>query len=137
MEAIKYRAGYKYQLCEDYRVQTPIIPERDIVTPYLCLTNTGVLSIREGYAWDGASGPTFDTANSMRGSLIHDALYALMRECHLEYRQWRDPVDRLLQKVCVEDGMWRIRAWTWYWGVRLGAGPCVLPSSNKPIMQAP
>ena len=137
MEAIKYRGGYKYQLCEDYRVQTPIIPEKDIVTPYVNLTHTGLLSIREGYAWDGASGPTFDTANSMRGSLVHDAFYALMRDGCIEHKQWRDSIDRLLQAICIEDGMWRVRAWMWYMGVKIGAGPCVMPSHNKPIQQAP
>ena len=30
--------------------------------------------IKEGYAWDGASGPTVDTYDSLQPSLIHDCL---------------------------------------------------------------
>jgi hypothetical protein len=38
----------------------------------------------KGYAWNGPSGPTLDTRNFMRGSLVHDALYQLMREGRMD-----------------------------------------------------
>jgi hypothetical protein len=40
----------------------------------------------------------------MRGSLIHDALYQLMREQHLDIR-FRAAADRLLFQLCLADGM--------------------------------
>ena len=49
-------------------------------TPYLfCISESKVI-VRRGYAWDGASGPTIDTKDSMKATLIHDVLYQVMRE---------------------------------------------------------
>lgn len=72
-ESIKYRDGYKYQLSEDYQTVIEIKPVEFILTEYIRLDIDGTLSIKEGYAWDGPSGPTVDTKNFMRGSLVHDA----------------------------------------------------------------
>ena len=109
-DRIRYRRGYKYQLVNDYRVQTDIRPDYDVETEFVQLDRAGALTIRHGYAWDGASGPTLDTANFMRGSLVHDALAGLMRDGYLERSTWFTPVNRELRKICIEDGMWRIRA---------------------------
>ena len=85
---IKYRSGYKYWLAEEYQVKVSIIPENNVpkdktTKSFIELTTDGVLTIKKGYAWDGPSGPTLDTKNSMRASLFHDALYQLMRENHI------------------------------------------------------
>jgi hypothetical protein len=110
---IKYTDGWKYQLSEDYVCLVTIKPEEDIVTEYIGLNKEGVLFIKEGYAWDGASGPAIDTKNFMRGSLVHDALYQLIRDKRIPADQ-RDKADRVLQKICEEDGMWKVRAWWVY-----------------------
>jgi len=47
--------------------------------PYLKLDGDGQFEFSKGYAWDGPSGSTVDTLNFMRGSLVHDALYQLIR----------------------------------------------------------
>ena len=137
MDCISYKTGYKYQLNETYQIQTEIKPEEPVDTKYLVLSVEGLLTVREGYAWDGPSGPTIDTLNFMRGSLVHDAFYQLMREKHLVDSEWREPVDRLLQKHCKEDGMISIRAWWVYTGVRLGGGPAADPANDKPVVRAP
>ena len=121
-DRIRYRRGYKYQLVNDYRVQTDIRPDYDIETEFVQLDRVGVLTIRHGYAWDGPSGPTFDTANFMRGSLVHDALAGLLRDAYLERSVWFTPINRELQKICIEDGMWRIRAWWVFVGVEYCGG---------------
>jgi hypothetical protein len=137
MQCIEYKSGYKYQLKKDYAIQTDIKSDYLIKSEYLMLTTEGRLIIKNGYAWDGPSGPTIDTLNFMRGSLVHDAFYQLMRERYLDNKKHREPVDRLLQKICREDGMSRLRAWWVYQGVRLGGGPAADPANDKPIIKAP
>lgn len=136
MNAIAYREGYKYQVSETCTVVTDIHPDNTIETEYINLDKNGVLTIREGYAWDGPSGPTFDTLNFMRGSLYHDCCYQLMREGYLP-KSCRDDADLLLWKTCLEDGMSRVRAWYVYKAVRKFAGPCADPSHEKPVIWAP
>lgn len=110
MGYISYKKGYKYQLVEKYSTEIPIEPDSDIESDYIVLSTKGNIIIKKGYAWDGPSCPTIDTLNFMRGSLVHDALYQLMREEMLEKYMYRKPVDQLLQKMCKEDGMTPIRA---------------------------
>ena len=124
---IRYKSGYKYQLDETYDVATGIIPSMSIHKGYLRLYSSGLLTIHKGYAWDGPSGPAVDTLNFMRGSLVHDAFYQLMREGHLDATVYREDVDRLLQRMCKEDGMTALRAWWVYTGVRFGGGNALGP----------
>jgi len=137
MDYIRYKGGYKYQLCKTYTVWTEIRPPRVIKTQFICLTPDGLLRIRRGYAWDGPSGPAIDTPNFMRGSLVHDAFYQLMREGYLDPEQYRRPADQLLRDICIEDGMTRIRACWVYLGVRFASGPCASPAGIKPVCTAP
>lgn len=137
MECIAYKSGYKYQLKKDYVTTIDIKPDAPIDTGYIALASEGTLTIRSGYAWDGPSGPTIDTLNFMRGSLVHDALYQLMRERHLDKDKHREAADRLLQKMCREDGMSVLRAWWVYQGVRLGGDPSADPANDKPVIWAP
>jgi hypothetical protein len=137
MECIAYKAGYKYQLKEDCVTRIDLLPDNNVVTQFLELTTEGVLTMRKGYAWDGPSGPTFDTLNFMRGSLVHDALYQLMRERYLDEDTYRDRSDRLLQKICKEDGMSMLRAWWVYQGVHLFGKPSADPANDRPLTRAP
>jgi hypothetical protein len=134
---IKYRSGYKYQLAEDYLVKVSVVPLQDIDTDYVGLTTQGMLLIKKGYAWDGPSGPTIDTKDFMRGSLVHDALYQLMRNRHLSKTRWREEADNELKRMCLEDGMWSIRAAWVHRGVRVGGGPAADPAATKPVVIAP
>ena len=134
---IYYRAGYKYQLVEDYTVVLPeLAPALPIKAGFLAFDIEGVLTIRRGYAWDGPSGPAIDTPNFMRGSLVHDALYQLIRERHLGALA-RAPADHALRRLCREDGMSAARAWWVFQGVRFGAGPSADPANDKPVLTAP
>lgn len=125
MRTIKYRdmtdRNYKYVLFETYTIETGIIPPNNLAYYYLTLTATGRLTISADYAWDGPSGPAIDTKNFMRGSLVHDALYQLMRLGALDPDIYRIQADELLRKICLEDGMSQLRAWWVYTGVRIGA----------------
>ena len=89
-----------------------------------------------GYAWDGPSGPTIDTKNFMRGSLVHDGLYQLMREGLLAHEEYRKSADDLLRDICVEDGMSKFRAWYVHRAVRISGGKSTKPRTkerNPPI----
>ncbi len=131
---IAYKEGYKYQLAQDYQVVIPITPRRNIFSDFLALQTDGMLIITQGYAWDGPSWPAFDTRNFMRGSLIHDALYQLMRESRLNPSH-RKTADQILQAICKEDGMSSLRACWVYLGVRFGGGACV--DYENPVHYAP
>lgn len=136
MKYIHYKEGYKYQLAKKYQVDTEIYPIEAISTRYISLYQNGKLTIKKGYAWDGPSGPTIDTPNFMRGSLVHDALYQLMREKELEPYN-RDAADRLLQKICKEDGMSSFRAWYVYQSLAAFGGAAASPDNIKKIIKAP
>ena len=133
---IRYCEGYKYQLEQTYACRIAIRPMVVIETDWLKLDETGVLTIRKGYAWDGPSGPAFDTPSFMRASLVHDALYQLMRMGLLDV-DMREPADEQMRVICIEDGMLRIRAWWCHRGVRLGAGPAADPANSTPVRCAP
>jgi hypothetical protein len=120
---LEYKSGYKYQLAtgvsygmpKEFRKLEVRIRSKTNVT-WVKLQN-GNLFIREGYAWDGASGPTIDTKNSMRGSLVHDALYQMIEE-ELLPRRMRDDADDVFYDILRADGMSWIRAKVWYRMVR-------------------
>jgi hypothetical protein len=136
MNYIRFKHGFKYQLYVNYEIKINICPVADIITHYINLTIDGVLLIKKGYAWDGPSGPAIDTLNFMRGSLVHDALYQLIRRGYLS-ELYRKHADVLLKQMCKEDGMSSLRAWWVYNGVRFGGKYAADPSSKKRIIRAP
>ena len=135
-DQIKYSEGYKYQLRQTYAIQTDLRPKKRIKTEWLDLDEGGFLWIKRGYAWDGPSGPTFDTKNSLRGSLVHDAIYQFIRLGLLD-GDCKDYADNLFLKILEEDGMADIRASLWYEGVHLFAGFATRGSAEPAILTAP
>lgn len=136
MRIIAYRKGYKYQLNEPYIVLLPELLARvDVDTQYISWDGY-TLVIKKGYAWDGPSGPTIDTRDFMRGSLVHDALYQLMREGYLG-SDCRKSADKILKRMCLEDGMLYPLAQVVYVAVRLFARFAADPASKKPLIRAP
>ena len=94
---------------------------------FLSIEFGGILTVKKGYRWDGPSYPCFlgieITDHHLRSSLIHDALYDLMRMGYLEADHWdvadnqADPdgvdnpgdhnrrmADMLIYMIGVEDG---------------------------------
>lgn len=134
--SIKYIDGYKHQLYADYSVKLDVNPVTQYSDRFLAIDINGVLTIKKGYAWDGASGPTWDTKNCKRGSLVHDALYQLMRMEVLP-RSYRNHADKLFYVHLREDGMWYIRARLWYRSVRVAAFSSADPKNRKKVLTAP
>ena len=138
---IRYRkiTRYKYQVMESCSFSIGIKPAEEILEPkppvktYIRLSTEGILTISEGYAWDGPSGPTIDTKNFMRGSLVHDALYQLIRQKYLGMED-RLYTDQLLQHMCRTDGMSALRAFIVYLGVHWFGASAARPREKKDVV---
>ena len=117
-----YTSGYKHQTSKEITVQTPVKPLATIETFFLRLTFTGLLTLKRGFAWDGASGPTFPSKKGRGPSAVHDAFYKLFRMGLLDHKVWRPTVDELFYRQLRENGMNRFRARMWYKAVRKLAG---------------
>ena len=130
---MKYRkGGYKYQLAEDFKISTKITPTEPIVTHFISLAMHGELFITADYAWDGASGPTWDTDNTMVPALVHDAFAQLMRSGLLS-RDWLPYVNNFLDQMLKDRGMWWIRRRIWRRGLWLTGGSFAQPKNIKII----
>lgn len=132
---ITYSQGYKYQLEKDFITEVELFGE-SVTSPYIELRPDGYFLIKKGYAWDGPSGPTFDTKNFMRGALVHDALYQLMREYGLD-RKYRSVADTTMRKFCCKDGMNAVRAWYSFIGVRFFGRKSARQEGSYKITTAP
>lgn len=114
VDKIQYRSGYKYQLADNYSVFVGILHHK-IRTDYITLTPTGWLTIRKGYAWDGATGLPITPGTLMRASLVHDALYQLIRNGLFNNRA---AADEVFFEFASEDGfmaaplaLWIVEQW--------------------------
>ncbi len=134
---IRYRSEYKYQLADDYKIEIPIQPSADIVTDFIELDREGELKVVKGYAWDGPSGPVIDTKENMRASLVHDALYQLMRHEKLNTRTHRKTADEIFRDLCKQDGVSSIRAGIYYKALRKFGKPAASPMNKKKVHRAP
>ncbi len=110
-----YTQGYKYRSEGDIAVQVPLeLLEGNIEVDagwariYRPYANAPFawLWIRDGYAWDGASGPVVDRPSNMLPSMVHDCLYQLMRRGYIG-KQLRHIADRLFRDMCHERGVWK------------------------------
>ena len=135
-QVILYTEGWKYRLEAQYEDVLPLRPLENVKTDFVVLLHNGYFVIRKGFAWDGASGPAIDTRTFMRASLVHDALYSLMRSGHLP-ATFKDQADVLLRVMCVEDGMNPIRAWWVYAAVKTFAQRATTPEGENPVLIAP
>lgn len=77
--------------------------------------------VKEGYAWDGASGPTFDTRSVLKPSLIHDCLYQAIR-LGLLSNSYRKTADLQFRHHLIRNGCFPLRAFLFYFGLRLFGG---------------
>lgn len=134
---ILYRSGYKHQLAEDYKIRISIKPKDHIDTQFIALDKQGNLLVKSGYAWDGTSGPVIDTEHNLRASLIHDALYQLMRKKKLSAKDHKDNADKLFRKICKKDGVSGLVADIYYQVLKKLGKPSTDPKNAKEIMKSP
>ena len=105
--------GYKYRVVDDVCVQLDWLRGISYNSNYIRILPDGMLIAKKSYAWDGPSGLTFDTADSIRGSLWHDIGYQLIRDGVLSKGLYKPLFDQLLRDVCISAGMWELRAKLW------------------------
>lgn len=133
---IKYREGYKYQLAETYSISTPVYGYQ-ILDEFYVLQPNGYLIIKAGYAWDGASGPTFDTKDSMRASLIHDVFCQAQRAGQINHKYWSHIINDFFEQMCIADGMSGLRAGVWHAAVEFANAGNPEQGVSNPVQEAP
>tara|TARA_R110000765_G_scaffold390080_1_gene482703 strand:- start:130 stop:540 length:411 start_codon:yes stop_codon:yes gene_type:complete len=124
----------KYELTEDLILKTHIYPDMDIHVNFISLLMDGTLTIRSGYRWDGASGPTLDTDNSMSPSCGHDAIFQLMRMGMLD-RKWFKVANKDFYLWLRERKMLWIRARVWLRALNKFGLENTFPDENPLIIE--
>lgn len=116
---IKYikKKVYKFSLSNGVIYQTDIFPDEIISGRYWSLLPNGELHLAAGYSWDGISGPMPTFKCLISSSLLHDALYQIIREGHI-LRSNRIKADKMFRDISIEKGCPKILAWLMYFLVR-------------------
>jgi len=131
-----FTSGYKHQVKYDFTVYIhELLIYGEVEYDFIHLKD-GWLTIRAGFGWDGASGPTYDTKATRRGVLIHDVLYRLMRQGLLP-PEVKELADRIMEFVMLKDGMWEWRAGVWFKSVSKYGDAAIDPRNKIKIRVAP
>ena len=109
---------YKFKVEENFSIELPFkIP--DFEHEYAS-SKDGILSVKRGYAWDGASGPIINTRDTLVASLVHDVLYQAMRLNLIKSsKENRKIADKNFFEILKMHGVNSIRRKVWYFAVRL------------------
>lgn len=128
-ENLKYIGGFKFQIIEDFIISIEGLNlDRDIKHEFMEFYTDGTLILKRGFAWDGPSGMTIQTKNSMIPSAVHDALYRLIRYGYLPLT-FKPISDKIFYKLLLRYGMHPWRAYVWFLSVRLfGMEACITPA---------
>lgn len=110
---------YRWKLTENHIHRLDNCQMDDVGALKWATLKCGQLTIFEGYAWDGASGPALDSMSMARASLIHDVLYQLIAADMLPKKPWKLHADRELRRIMREDGASWIRSQYVYAAVRV------------------
>lgn len=135
---VYYReVGGAKQLCSEFRFDMGYAPGYAGKLGFIKFDAVGRVTVAPGYVWDGASGPTIDTPDSVCAALGHDVMYELMRGGLLGRYIFKPVADMWFYKRLQVDGMLQYRAWAWYRAVCTFGGPGTLPENAPPIQRAP
>ena len=108
---------YKFKLEENFSIELPY-KIADFEHPYAS-SKDSILSVKRGYAWDGASGPIINTQDTLVASLVHDVLYQAMRLNLIKSsKENRKIADKNFFEILKMHGVNSIRRKVWYFAVR-------------------
>jgi hypothetical protein len=113
---------YKYRLTRNLSFNLEkfgITPNERIETPWIILEPSGWMHFREGYCWNGASGPTYDDKAAIYASLPHDGGYQLMNLGLLDEAAYKPRFDLVLRRFLRRKGSWSVRGIYYQIGVTL------------------
>ena len=99
---IKYKEGFRFYLADDFFILIEGLPDVAVLETYKMSLSNGSLRISRGYMWDGP----WKNKKMIRGFLVHEALYQLIRLGYLDY-SWRLKANAVLCKILVADGVFR------------------------------
>jgi hypothetical protein len=106
-------AGAK-QTCSEFKFTLPVKPGYSGDYGLVKFDPDGHVTVAIGFIWNGASGPTIDTSDTVCASLGHDVMYWLMQEFILPAAMYKQPADLWFYERLRTDGMPDLRAWYWY-----------------------
>lgn len=106
--------GGAKQLCAEFRFLLDRAPGYKGELGFIKFDSKGRVTIAPGYCWDGASGPTIDTLDSVCAALGHDVQYELMGAGLLPVFVYKNVADLWFYNRLRADGMQDFRAWAWY-----------------------
>jgi hypothetical protein len=131
---ILYRdIGGAKQLCSKFVFSLPKNTETYFKHGFITVRGQ-ICEVHEGYTWDGASGPTIDTVDSVCASLGHDVMYELMGQ-NLISQDQKAGADFWFYERLIKDGMIQFRALYWYKAVCIFGIPGY--SDDAEIKRAP
>jgi len=139
MKYQKTKKRWKYRLAEPYVFRETVITGVSSLGSYINLYTSGSLFLDKGYAWDGSSIPfkgliPWNTEkHCMIASLIHDALYQLIRTKRLSYLR-RKRADEIYRDLCIKGGMSKWQANLRYKMLRRFGK--IKPEKENPVLEA-
>ena len=138
-----------YVLKEEVCIQTEIKIASSLAVngntgyPFIQMRGDGLLTICADYAWDGATGIPNNKKN-MFASLVHDALYQILRVDHEEKqallkgitrKEFREDADRIFMKLYRGNGATGLAGTLWtslaFYALRLCAKHASVKSNTK------
>lgn len=124
--------NWKFQLYQDTAIQTNWYGWL-VSHPYFDLRPEGLLVVRAGYAWDGASDGLPDTRATLAASLPHDVGAQMQRLGLVSHpKRFKLLNDRWYRKMLLRNGAYRWWAWVQYKAIRSRfADSSVKPTSVK------
>lgn len=136
-QTISYHKGKsRYQLADDYVIDIGFPHSTGLRADYVDLSTDGVLSIERGFTWDGVTGLAFNTRNFARASLVHDAIFHLMREVGRD-PELHEKADDLFRTIALDDGVHVIRVNVHCTSLRLVRSLGWLPGKKRLRYSAP
>ena len=130
-----YKAGYKYQLTREYYFKTHIQVDVVVETDWIRLDTDGQMTVKKGYAWNGAS-MVPDTQASIFASCGHDATGQLMQLGLISW-SWLPISNYEYYKHCLAGGMCELFAMAEYDGLKLFSEVYMKGEDPDIVLEAP